>query len=412
MRILHVNKFLYRRGGAESYMLDVARLQAEAGHDVEFFSMDHPENDASPLSDLFPTRMELDPPPSDVMGRIRTSAGFVWRTSAARGMEEAIERFRPDVAHLHNIYHQLSPSVLRPLRAARIPAVMTLHDYKLACPTYRFLANGQLCEACIDGSFVNAVQRRCNNGSLTGSLLTAVESSIHRSTKAYDPIGAFICPSMFMLNKMNQAGVYPDRLVHIPHFCDFDNITPATEPGAGVFFAGRLSDEKGVDTLIDAMAGLPDDVTLDIAGDGPTAEALKFQASLSPAADRIRFLGRLPASEVYRHIRDSAVVAVPSRWYENQPMIIIEAMGCARPVVGTDLGGISELIDTGVNGQLVPHNNPGALAQVIRNLVADTAKAHALGAQARDHVIDRFDTTTHLNALDETYEHVTRQVTG
>src|SRR5689334_4592914 len=134
MRILHVNKFLYRRGGAEGYMLDVAALQRAAGHEVGLFGMDHPENDApQPLSDTFPPFVELEPAPSGLAG-VRASARMVWSSSSARGIERAIREFRPDLVHCHNIYHQLSPSILRPVARAGIPCVMTLHDYKLACP--------------------------------------------------------------------------------------------------------------------------------------------------------------------------------------------------------------------------------------------------------------------------------------
>ena len=172
MRILHVNKFLYRRGGAEGYMLDLAELQRGRGHDVSFFAMEHPDNQADVNADLFPPRMELNPPPSGFGARVATSVDILYRRSARIGMDAVLDRVRPDVVHLHNIYHQLSPSILRPVKRRGIPTVMTLHDYKLACPTYQFLDNGKICEACIPRKFRNAALKACN-GSRGASALAA-----------------------------------------------------------------------------------------------------------------------------------------------------------------------------------------------------------------------------------------------
>jgi glycosyltransferase involved in cell wall biosynthesis len=185
MRILHVNKFLHRRGGAESYMLDLAALQRATGHEVEFFGMDHRSNPPMRFAAHFPRSMQLDPLPPGLRRRAAAAARMVYSPAARHGMEEVVRSFRPDVAHLHNIYHQLSPSVLRPLARAGVPAVMTLHDYKLICPTYLLLDHGRICEACLDGFFAHAVARRCKDDSLGASATLALESTVHRLTRAY-----------------------------------------------------------------------------------------------------------------------------------------------------------------------------------------------------------------------------------
>ncbi len=403
MRILHVNKFLYRRGGAEGYLLDLAELQRAQGHDVSFFAMDHPDNQADVNADLFPPRMELNPPPSGVAARVATSVDILYRRSARIGMDAILDRVRPDVVHLHNIYHQLSPSILRPVARRGIPAVMTLHDYKLACPTYQFLDDGKICEACIPRRFHNAARRRCNRGSLGASVLSTVELAVHTFLGAYDPVGVLICPSEFMLAKMRQGEVYPDRLTHIPHFCDLSRIAPATAPGTGILYAGRLSSEKGVDVLIDAAALLPAGIDVTIAGDGPELAALRARAAAAGVADRVRFTGRLPSSELHDLMRASAVVVAPSRWYENQPMVVLEAFGCARPVVASDLGGMPELITEGVTGRLVPHDDPAALALAVVGLAADPGRAHEMGVAAHRGALDRFAIHRHLERLDQAY---------
>lgn len=412
MRVLHVNKYLHRRGGAESYMLDLAAAQQAAGHEVSFFSMTHPDNVADDNDDLFPSLMELNPPPSGAAARLRTAAQIVHRPQARAGMDAVLDRVRPDVVHLHNIYHQLSPSVLRPIAARAIPSVMTLHDYKLVCPTYQLMDNGSLCEACLPGKFRNAVKRRCNNGSLLGSALSAFETKVHSVTGAYDSIDLLVCPSDFLRSKMVQGGIDADRLVHLPNFCDLGAIAPATEPGRGVLYAGRLSHEKGVDTLVDAVADLPVDLPVTIAGDGPERERLQKRAADAGLTHRIDFLGRVPADELHQRMREAAVVVAPSRWYENQPMTILEAFGCARPVVASRIGGLPELVADGVSGALVPHDDPRALATALAALAADPAAAHAMGRAARERAVAEHAIDTHVAGLDRLYQTATARTKG
>src|SRR5207248_1401839 len=276
-------------------MEDVAALQRAAGDEVEFFAMEHPENRESRFSASFPDYVELEPQPRSLMGKVRAAGRVVWSTSARRGMDEVVDAFRPDVVHLHNIYHQLSPSILRPLAERSVPAVMTLHDYKLACPSYQMLDHGSPCDACIGGHFSNAVRRRCKGGSLTASALAGFELWLHTVTGAYGPVGRFICPSRFLAGKMAEAGVFPDRIRHVPHFVDCAGITAKEDPGGPVVFAGRLSPEKGADTLIEAAGILGSPV--EIAGDGPERERLTALAARR-APGLVRFHGRLDKAEV------------------------------------------------------------------------------------------------------------------
>lgn len=402
LTILHVNKFLYRRGGAEAYMLDVAELQRQDGHEPTFFAMEHPDNLPSPNDSEFPSRVELDPPPRDPLGRLRVAGRIMYSKTARSGIEAIIEKTQPDVVHLHNIYHQLSPSILRPIAEQSIPAVMTLHDYKLACPTYQFLDDGEICEACIGGKFQNSVKRRCNRGSLLGSALLAIETAAHRYAKAYDPVDVFICPSKFMEDKMREAGVFPDRLAHLNHFVDVAGTQPAGAPGDGALYAGRLSAEKGVDTLIDAI-GLLDGGQLVVAGDGPERSVLEEQAA-RVAPGRVRFLGRLDAASLQQEIRSSAVLVLPARWYENQPMIILESFTSGRPVIASDLGGLPELIRPGENGDLIPPNDAPALAESLARMLGDPEGAHKMGLAARLDAERRFSASSHLSGLEALYE--------
>jgi glycosyltransferase involved in cell wall biosynthesis len=405
MKILHVNKFLYRRGGAEAYMLDVAGLQAERGHDVAFFGMSHPENRRSVFERHFPAYLSFDPPPKSSLDKARVAGRLLYSPAARRGIEKVLEEFSPDIVHLHNIYHQLSPSILQPMRALRVPALMTLHDYKLACPTYLFLDKGKVCEACLGGHFYQAVLKRCNRGSLIASSLNALELTLHTATNAYSPVNLFACPSRFVALKMTEAGVFPDRLRHIPNFVDATAIGTKQRHGGGVVYAGRLSSEKGVDTLIAAAAAIG--VPVDIAGTGPEASAYEDLAR-STGATSVRFHGHLPRAELHRLIRSAAVVVVPSRCYENQPLIVLESMACGVPVVASEIGGLPELVAPGVDGELVPPNDPDALAASLQGLLTDPVRTYEMGRAARAKVEVQFSAEKHLQRLQELYAEAAR----
>ena len=187
-------------------MEDLADLQVAAGHTVAFFGMAHPLNTHLEYASHFPVAHRARAAAADLRGRMRGVARMLYSTSASRGMDAVIADFRPDVVHLHNIYHQLSPSMLRARPQRRIPAVMTLHDYKLACPTYQFLDHGNLCQACLGGHFQHAILRRCKDGSLGSSAVMAGELFVHTITRAYSPVRVFICPSAFLEGRMRAAG--------------------------------------------------------------------------------------------------------------------------------------------------------------------------------------------------------------
>lgn len=407
MRILHVNKFLHRRGGAEGYLLDLAALQRRSGDEVAFFGMDHPENDQECAGTPAPYA-EFDPPPGGARAKAVLAGRMIWSRSAARGMEQALAEFRPDVVHAHNIYHQLSPSVVHAAARRGVPVVMTLHDYKLACPTYQLLDDGRPCTACIGGGLWQAARRGCRDGSRAASAVAAVEVGLHRRLGAYDGVRCLIAPSRFLADTMAAAGVYPDRLRVLANFTDLD-VPVRSGPATGaVVYAGRLSAEKGVDTLLRAIGlvarelGPAPEVLLDVAGDGPDRSALEALA-LEVAPGRVRFHGRLPRAELTTVVADATVSAVPSRWHENQPLAVLESFALGVPVVTTDLGGLPELVDEST-GWVRAADDVAGLAEALVEALRDPAAARCRGRRAREIAERRHDPGRHLAGVRDIYE--------
>jgi glycosyltransferase involved in cell wall biosynthesis len=280
--------------------------------------------------------------------------------------------------------------------------VLTLHDYKLACPTYHFIDKDRVCEACVPHKFWNAPMRRCRDDSVLASGAMALETSVHTLLRSYRHVDVFICPSEFMAQKMGEARAYPDKMHVLRHFVDLADTPTKSEPGGEVLLAGRLVSEKAVDTAIRAIALVPGAARLHIAGDGPVrAEMEQLAAEVAPG--RVVFHGRLPKDQLHALLRSSCVTVMPSRWYENQPLAVLESLANGVPVVATDLGGTPELVRPGVDGELVPADQPHRMAEAIAGILDDPEKAFLMGRAGRERIEQEFSPADHLAGLDRLY---------
>ena len=267
MKVVLINKYLYRRGGAETALFNQAELLESRGHSVSVLAMEHPRNIAPrwPAAFVSPVVTEGRPSPAEAA---RSAGRMLYSFQARRRLDDLLRRVKPDVAHLHNIHHQISPSILHTLRRRRIPAVMSLHDLKLACPVYTCLSGGKVCDRCRGGRFYWCVLKRCNRGSLARSALSALEMALHRFVFRFEKlIDFFLVPSLFLMEQLQAMG-FKARFFHLPHFLDISGFVPefkGPERPAYIYF-GRLDPEKGLATLARAASGLPWTCTL--IGDG------------------------------------------------------------------------------------------------------------------------------------------------
>jgi glycosyltransferase involved in cell wall biosynthesis len=399
MKIAVVNKYLYPRGGADVAALQMARLLNERGHRVILMGMAPPKGAELEFAAYLTPPVDYDAP----MGagkRLALAAGLVYSVEARRRMDELIRRERPDLVHFHNIYHQLSPSVIDAAAAHRLPMVMTLHDYKVTCPVYSHLCHGRVCEACRGGRFYNAVRFRCTKGSLSKSLLNMAEMYLHRTIlKTYEKVHVFVSPSLFLKRKVTELG-FRGRIVHAPNFVDVRAVRPRYDwDERQIAYFGRLSPEKGLRTLMDAVKGLG--LRLRVIGTGPIQDELKRRAD-AEGMDNVRFDGFLAGEELRRAVAAAMFTVLPSEWYENNPQSVIESFALGKPVIGSDMGGIPELVAEG-RGLCFRAGDAGQLRARIEELASDPDAVRAMGRNARQYAETHLSHERFYRRLTEVY---------
>ena len=395
-RLLSVNSYHYRRGGSDVVYFEHARLMQGLGFEPGYFSMQHPRNEPTPWSVDFVDEIEFGHAYS--LGQKIAKAGKVIYSFEARDkLKRLLDRFPADLAHLHCIYHHLSPSILPVFTQRGIPVVLTAHDLKIACPAYKMLNRTGICERCKTGSVLNVVRHRCVHDSLAASMVVAVESGLHRSLRTWQRhLSAVVCPSRFFVDKFVEWGWDAERFVHIPNYVDATQFVPQFMPGDYALYFGRLVSEKGLATLIRAahQAGM----TLKLAGTGPDEKALRTLAEELGAA--VQFVGYCSGTALHDLVRGARCVVLPSEIYENAPMSVLESMALGKPVIGARIGGIPELIEHGQTGWLFDSGSVEQLAERLSQLHScDAARLATVGAQARKRVQEQFSVERYSQAM-------------
>lgn len=340
MKILLANKFYYRRGGDCIYMLNLEKLLKAHGHEVAVFAMDYPENLDTPWKKYFPKNM------SKLMAFTRPFGSHEVKST----FKKLLDDFKPDVVHLNNVHTQLSPVMAELAQQRGIKVVWTLHDYKLLCPRYDCLKNGNtICETCFKGDKKACLDNKCMKGSKLASFIGFKEAIVWNRERLEASTDVFICPSQFMADKMVQGGFSKWKMQTLCNFIDVEKCKFSSTDGTDdvellpkkenyYCFIGRLSHEKGAKTLIEAANQLP--YKLVIIGGGPLMDELK-----SVAHTNIEFVGFKQWDDIKQLVGKARFSVIPSEWYENNPLSVIEAQCLGTPVLGANIGGIPELTD-------------------------------------------------------------------
>ena len=426
MRILLVNKYFYRKGGAETYFFALAEGLKALGHEVAFFSMNHPDNEPSYWSKYFVSEKDYV---GDISAfkKVQEASTLIYSFEAKHKFEALLEEFKPDVIHMNNVHRQLTLSILDApyLKKHHVPVVYTAHDYILLCPAYTMVnGRGEVCDACQDRHFMHATKNVCVKGSRAKSALATMEAEFLKFHHSYDKIDLIIAPSKFMKNKLDEGG-FAGKTVAMQNFLtDSQMVMGArvtnthkfedTEAGTRPYFLffGRLSKEKGILTLVKAFlqaAGLtkgnagaqsdgqnaqvlPDVWDLHIVGDGPERGAIEqLIASAGPqAAARIHLLGYKSGEELQREVGNARFTVLSSEWRENMPYSGLESLAAQTPIIGARIGGIPELVEEGKTGFTFESGNVMDLVnKLFKAIAVDKTDYSAMQRQCRVYINGR-----------------------
>lgn len=406
MNILHINKFHYLRGGSEVVYFGTANLLEHHGHKSLFFSMHYPENLPCETSNYFMPYVDLVSS-NGMISQLKTAGRIIYSLEAKKRLSDLLNKYHIDIAHLHNIHHQISPSILHELKKRNIPVVMTLHDYKMICASYSMLANDKPCEACYGGRYLNAFKNKCVKESISKSALATLEMYLHHKVfDIYSNVDVFISPSLFLKNKLKEMG-FKKEIIHLPNFIDakeFEAIKNENDKGKGhsIVYFGRLSSEKGLWTLLKAAKSL-NGTEVKIIGDGPIRKELEEKVK-KEGIDNIIFLGYMKGEQLYKEIIKSKAVVLPSECYENNPISVLEAFVLGRPVIGSRIGGIPELVRDKKTGLTFEPGNAEDLSEKIKALLADSSLLIKMGENAQRFVETELNPEKHYQKLMEIYQ--------
>lgn len=402
MKILQINKFFYRRGGSETYFFGLIELLQKNGHEIVHFSMKSPVNIPSPYDDFFVDEIDFGKREGLLRDFKKIGHSF-YSLEAKKKLEKLILKTKPDIAHLHNISHHLSPSILKVLKKYKIPVAQTLHDYQLICPNFKLFTEGAVCERCRKYRYWNAALHHCVHNSRLESLIEAKEMFFHKACQFYENgVQYFVTPSKFLAEKL-AAWRVKSKVENIPLFLEASEFEPKYEPGDYIIYFGRLAKEKGLDVLLEALAGT--DIKLKIVGGGPEKE--KLQVLSSKLQVNVEFVEHKSGRDLHDLIRGAKFVVLPSIWYENYPMSLLEAGALGKAVMASRLGGIPEIIFDGENGFLAEPSDIHDLREKIQRLFADNDLCERMGRRAREMILEKNSPEEHYKEIMKVYEKLT-----
>lgn len=371
MKVLLVNKFLYQKGGSETYLFKLGECLAEKGHKVEYFGMDDEKRIVGNSVNSYTSNMDFHN--NSLTDKLTYSIKTIYSKEARKKIRLVLDDFQPDVCHLNNFNYQLTPSIIleivkwRNETGRKCKIVYTAHDLQLVCPNHLMLnpLTKEICDKCIGGNYLNCIKGRCVHGSAVKSAVGAAEAMIWKIYKVYKYIDIIISPSYFLAEKLSYNSNLKNRITVMHNFVE-SGYGFNTEKSDYILYFGRYSEEKGINTLLKAIDKLPQ-YNFVFAGSGPLEDEINKRKN-------VRNIGFLNSESLVRVISEARFTVVPSECYENCPYAVIESQIYSTPVLGADIGGIPELIERGVTGELFESGNEDELVETIVDLMNDEKK--------------------------------------
>ena len=397
-----VNKFLYPRGGSESYMLYLAEHLKKIGHEVQFFGMYDEKNAVGNSKGFYTQNMDFH---SKGIARFLYPFKIIYSFEAKKKIMHVIDEFKPDIVHMNNINFQLTPSIIYGIKKKGISLVQTVHDYQMICPNhllYNFDKNIP-CEKCVKGSHMHCIKNRCIHGSLVKSIIGVIEAKFYSLLKTYKKVDLFVCPSNFLENKLLSAkGYYEGKTKTIHNFINKEKFTNnGRKEDSYIIFVGRLSKEKGIENIAGAAKLIPE-YDFVVAGSGPDEDMLKD-------IPNVRLAGFLTGDKLTELMENAKVLLLPSVCYENCPLSILEAHSLGVPVVTMNSGGMAELVKDGVTGTLVDEATPEGIALKLKETIENADYYNTLRENCKNQKDNILSVESYADILIKEYEKLAKR---
>lgn len=401
MNILSVNQKFEVHGGSDRYYFNLNELLDERGHRIFEFAAKGELDESSDFSRYFPKQVKFD------SKNPKNLVDYLYNFNARNSISKLLDNIpSPDIVHLQIYYGQLTVSIIDEIKKRNIPIVQTLHEYKLSCPVYTHLKNDDICHACIDNSAFSCVSNRCKDGSIVKSLVRYLEFVFSKWKGDRQFIDQFICVSNFQKELMLKAGIPSEKLNVVYNFVQTRNIKFNTVNAGYYLYFGRLEKLKGLVTLLETAKMLPA-IKFLIAGDGPFKSQINVYIQ-NHNLDNVEFVGFKQGQDLWDLVKLSKAVLVPSEWYENCSMTVLEAKAYCKPVIASSIGGITEQIIDGENGFLHEPANVNSFVAAIDKLEALSIQDYeAMCLRSREDLDLRYSADVHYRKLMEVYRKVT-----
>lgn len=405
MKILQINKYFYQKGGAETVFLNTIAILQENGHSVVPFSLKNEKNRPSEYSDFFVNYPELSE--SGILQKIINAPAFIYNRKAAKQLERLILQEKPDIAHIHLMFNSFSVAILPVLRKHKIPIVMSLHDHRLICPAYAFIdGKGNLCERCLkDGHYWHCITNKCSKGNLLNSIMLSMDSYFRKYIiNPIEYVDKFIFVGEFARNKHIQfCNDFKYKSLVLHNFTTIKHEYPSSKEDYLLYF-GRISEEKGIPILLQAMEELPN-ITLKIVGKGPLLDKLKERK-----LPNVEFVGYKSGEELFQYIRKAKFIVTPSICYENNTMVIPESFTLGTPAIASQIGGIPEFIQEGINGFLVkPRSSEDLKKTIVKAFNLSDEEYKTMCLNANEFAKNKFAISTYYKNLMSIYTDVIKK---
>lgn len=364
MKILMVNKFLYQKGGAETYAIKLGEILKQNGHEVEYFGLHNEKNTLFNSADSYVTDMDLT---KGVKHNLTAPFRIIYNAEARKKIRKVLDTFNPDIVHLNNIHFHLTPSIIlevdkyRKQNKTNTKIIYTAHDYQLICPSHGlFDTDINVCEKCLNGNYTHCVRTKCIKNSTAKSLIGTIDAYYWKKSKAYSYVDTIVCCSEFLKSKLDTQNRFKSKTIALHNFLQKIEVANVEKENYVLQF-GHLSKDKGTDTLLEVAKRMPDTKFV-FAGYG---ESEKNIAKVHNA----EYVGFKTGDELFDLVKKAKVSVYPSQWYENCPFSVIESQMYLTPVVGSRMGGIPELIREGETGELFECANVDDLEFKIKKII-------------------------------------------